>query len=564
MSNSKKPISKEVLVKSIIIIATLAVEIWIIWLLKQPLRLSSFLSWVEILTMAWTIAFISSINTAVNYNKRKNTIIKTLYSLVEIVTVIVIVAWIGSTDAFHARERNRFVAQQVKVITDSEETSAFPNLLGENNDTSNLPLIGLPEAIRRIETEMGKRAALGSQFGILKSEITSQNINGSLMYVVPLEPKSWLQWDDNGNRGYFIIDRNNGNIEFIETSLATTIKAPFGNNAKRILYSYMLNNGINGRVTDISPEIDDSGNFFYVATVYETDGIDGMSRVTGVIQLNPFTTECEFFGLDNIPEYIDRVFPQWLFEDYLEYYGKYEKGWLNSWIKQKGVQVATDGSDIVYIDGTCYYYTGFTPSGKGESSNGIMMMNCRTGEIEYHVTYGISENRAITVAQGKVQEKEYSASYPLLLMISGEETYFMLMRDKNNNLVGYAFVNYKDYTKSAVNESLLTAQADYIKACNEINTADLLNNMDSEGLSSDSGTILQLATEVVDNNTMYYIRIKESGPIYTFRSTLEPEIVFAKEGDTITISYIPLASEASNEIGTTKLIPAVKVKLGGN
>lgn len=532
--------------KLITTVGLLLLEYWIYWGLKQPIRLNSLLSWIEILAAVAIILGVGFFKELFNIGDRTHAYLWICY----IVSAILVAGvWIFSMDGFHAKERYAYVAQFVTIIEDIDENSAFPNLLGENNDTSNLPLLGLPEAIRRAETEMGKRPALGSQFEIVEDEITSQNINNSLMYVVPLEPTWFWKWGSEGNHGYFIIDRNNSETEFKEKSLSTTPKAPFGDNAKRIIYNYLQVNHIPGRVTEISPEVDDNGDFFFVATIYVTDGIEGLDRVTGVVELNPFNQQCKYYKLGEIPDYIDRVFPEWIFTEYVKYYGEYKGGWVNSWGSQEGVQVATDGYDTIYIDGDCYYYTGLTSAGKDASSNGIIMMNCSTGEMEYHITYGISEVRAMEVAEGRVQEKEYKASYPLLLMVSGQETYFMLMRDKSNNLVGYAFVNYKDYTKAAVGDSLLTTQADYIKACTDISTADLLNN---SNLKQDSGIIFQIANEVVDGNTMYYVRLTPNGKIFAFRSTVEPEIVFAEEGDKITIRYIDT---------NTNIITAIEVEL---
>lgn len=119
----------------------------------------------------------------------------------------------------------------ITIVADDEDASAFPNLLGSGNDASNLPLIGAPEAMKRAQTEMGRFPALESQFQLKPADLTLQSIDGSLAYVIPLQPKDWLKRDDIGSRGYFIIDRNNSSIEFVETSLRTTTDAPFGSNA---------------------------------------------------------------------------------------------------------------------------------------------------------------------------------------------------------------------------------------------------------------------------------------------------------------------------------------------
>lgn len=516
-----------------------AIQAWFWWFLKAPFYLNSATTWLEIIVFFLLMGIAGSIAKGISSNFVDGFYFTDVsYIIAGIAFLIFVIGGIASWDCFHTRSRYEFVNQMVNVVESTEEQSAFPDLLGETNDTSNLPLIGIPEALKKAETEMGKKTALGSQFEVLEANTTSQSINNSLMYVIPLEPKSMFKWDSNiGNNGYYVIDRNDSSTTFVETSLMTTERAPFGDNTKRIIYKYMSKNHISGRVTELSPEVDDEGNFHYVATVYTTSGIEGLDKVVGIVEVDAVTKECQYYSLADIPEYVDRVFPESIFSEYLKYYGEYKNGFWNTIFGQKEVLVPTKDYDILYKDGVCYYYTGFTTSGKGESSNGIIMMNCRTGKIDYYITYGISEERAMGIAEGKVQEKGYVASYPLLLEIAGEETYFMLMRDANQNLVRYAFVNYKDYQKSSVNESLTLAQNAYIKACATNTSAE---GFDNNAIEKIKGQITALASEVKEGNTIYYVRVNDEGQMYSFFSELAPEIVFAEVGDNITISYIPI------------------------
>lgn len=168
------------------------------------------------------------------------------------------------------------------------------------------------------------------------------------------------------------------------------------------------------------------------------------------------------------------------FVSYLGDYGTYKNGFWNSVFAKKDVQsMTTDSSlpvvdettgkthenpktyDVIYIDGVCYYYTGWTSVGKEGASNGVMMMDSRTGDITYYPTYGISEGKAQSVVEGLVSDKGYESTYPLLLKVAGEETYFHLMRDKSDNLVGYAFCSYKDYQKAAYGKSIDEAEAGF-------------------------------------------------------------------------------------------------------
>ena len=541
---------------SVLVLVELGIGFGLFWMFKQRFYVhSAFTAFFSVIGL-WAFVIYTNILASDEtydmsdhgWNSRKpeiRSVMKTpLIVAASLATAIMLIALIASSPAFRAKAYYAKVDAMVTVIEDDDEISAFPNLLGTNNDTSNLPLIGQPEALKRAETEMGRFPALGSQFELVYDDLTSQSVNGSLTYVIPLQPKSWIKWNSEGNHGYFVIDRNNSSTEFVDESLHTTTKAPFASNAKRLIHSYMDSLGIPGLVTDISPEIDDEGVFHYVATVYEIDGLEGFNTVTGIIEVDGVTKDCRYYGLDEIPEYIDRVYPESFFEDYLAYYGKYKRGWWNSWTAQKEVQRATDGLDVIYIDGICYYYTGWC-STSGESSNGIMMMNSRTGEIEYHKTYGISESRAQGVMEGLVADKGYSASYPLLLQVAGTESYFSIMRDDSNNLVGYGFVSYKDYNKAAVSTTLLDAQAAYVSALARTNASSALD----ESLTAEaSGIITAITDEVVDGNTFYYVKISGSSVIFQMRSNLDVNLVFAEEGDPIRVTYYDSGSSVETAI----------------
>ena len=79
---------------------------------------------------------------------------KSILAISSVVIVIVLVAgsilgpWFSSS-MFNAGTFYNTVKENVTVITDNEEVSAFPNLLGEKNDTSNLLLLVFLKLLRK-------------------------------------------------------------------------------------------------------------------------------------------------------------------------------------------------------------------------------------------------------------------------------------------------------------------------------------------------------------------------------------------------------------------------------
>lgn len=540
----------------------IALDTWILWFAKIRV---SFTDWPIYLVIGFTALLLSGVGAflrSVDYSEGGNFINKVCAVGGVVSLLAFIIGTTGSGPLFQSRNLHSEVAAHVQEA----KGEAFPNLMGKNNDTSNLPLIGDAEAIKRAETEMGKYPALGSQFQLDKDELTSQNLNGELVYVIPLEPTDMFKWDSKeGAPGFFIVDRNSGETEFVEKAFFTTTAAPFGDNILRVVNSYLDKEGISGLTTDPSPEVDNEKNLHFITTVYNHKGFcGGYNEVFGVVDVNAHTKEAKFYSIKDIPEWVDRVIPEDFFVAYLGDYGTYKNGFWNSVFSKKDVQsMTTDSSlpatdedtgkthenpktyDVVYIDGVCYYYTGWTSVGKEGASNGIMMMNSRTGDITYYPTYGISEGKAQSVVEGLVSDKGYESTYPLLLKVAGEETYFHLMRDKSENLVGYAFCSYKDYTKAAYGKSIDEAEVAYVKSLGK-SAESVSAELDKAKAETAEGTIADIRSEVLDGNTIYYIKVDSvNDKIFSAHSKVNIDLVFAEKGDEIEIEYY--ASDSSVE-----------------
>lgn len=162
--------------------------------------------------------------------------------------------------------------------------------------------------------------------------------------------------------------------------------------------------------------------------------------------------------------------------------------------------------------------------------------------IKNSVTFlyaGVSERHAMEVAEGLVQEKGYSAGYPIPIRVDGIPSMFMIMRDDTENITGYSLVSYKDYTKSAYATNVTDLVTEYLSTVGQQNEGS--NALSNAELKTIEGTIDMIASEVVDGRTMYYILV--NGQIYSMTSKLDVDVVFAKIGDVICITYAPSEAE---------------------
>ena len=104
-------------------------------------------------------------------------------------------------------------------------------------------------------------------------------------------------------------------------------------------------------------------------------------------------------------------------------------------------------------------YTGVTSVVSDESNIGFILSNQRTKETRFYLVAGAKEYSAMDSAEGEVQNLRYTATFPLLLNISDQPTYFMALKDAAELVKMYAMVNVSQYqivaTGSEVKKGLI-------------------------------------------------------------------------------------------------------------
>ena len=90
-------------------------------------------------------------------------------------------------------------------------------------------------------------------------------------------------------------------------------------------------------------------------------------------------------------------------------------------------------------------YTGVTSVTSDQSNIGFILTNQRTKETRFYPCAGATETSAKSSAQSQVQQMRYSATFPLLLNIADQPTYFMALKGEDGLVKMYAMVNVQQY-----------------------------------------------------------------------------------------------------------------------
>lgn len=108
--------------------------------------------------------------------------------------------------------------------------------------------------------------------------------------------------------------------------------------------------------------------------------------------------------------------------------------------------------------------------GRDASNVGFILSNQRTKETHYYPCAGADEYSAMSSAEGILQQMRYTATFPLLLNISGEPTYFMAMKDNAGLVKQYAMVNVQEYQIVATGTTPEAAESAYLQLLMESGT----------------------------------------------------------------------------------------------
>ena len=135
-------------------------------------------------------------------------------------------------------------------------------------------------------------------------------------------------------------------------------------------------------------------------------------------------------------------------------------------------------------------------------------------------------------AEGEVQNLKYQATFPLLLNIGGEPTYFVALKDAAGLVKMYAMVNVRQYQIVGKGQTLGECEKNYTAQLGSETTSQ-----PSESTEQITGVIDEIRTAVVGGNSVYYFTV--SGKTYRRSVEQQEDIVILKVGDTVKITFTP-------------------------
>ena len=289
-------------------------------------------------------------------------------------------------------------------------------------------------------------------------------------------------------------------------------------------------------------EIDEDGRPFWICPrVDKKIGIFGGSDIVGVVILDAVDGSSTYYDLDEIPQWVDQIYSSELLLRQYSYYGKYGKGFINSLLGQSGVTKTTEGCNYIALDDDVYLYTGITSATSDNSNIGFVLCNQRTKESRFYSIHGATEQSAMSSAAGMVQHLSYTATYPLLLNVADQPTYFIALKDNADLVKMYAMVNVSQYQLVSVGETILECEHNYVQDLTDagvINSEMAASAIDASPAETAevAGVIDQVFSCVVDGTTLFYLQLQGSEVCYVISAADAPDTAIAQPGDAVVIT----------------------------
>lgn len=531
---------KTLIVLIAVLVAIIAIAYW--WF-HPPINIHSSDLWVFLAIFVILPSFITfrtiSRSYATGDGKRERSEKKAarFKHLSWVPVAVAVVGIVGAVASYSIWPGNAEKYASLLHVEDSDFASDIQEV-----DYNSIPVIDKESSVLLGNRTLGEIPEYVSQFEI--SNIYSQiNYQGRPVRVSPLEYADLFKWfynKDTGVPAYVLVDMASQDTQVVrlDQPIYYVDSEPLERNIDRYVqlkYPFYM-------FEEKSFEIDEDGTPWWICPVQDrTIGLFGGETISRVVLVNASTGETQDYAIGDVPQWVDRAYPSDLVVQQYNWYGSLKGGWLNSWLGQSGVVQTTPGTDgnagynYIAKDDDVWLYSGVTSATADNAIVGFVLVNQRTAETHYYSVAGATEESAMKSAEGQVQNLGYHASFPLLLNINGQPTYFMALKDDAGLAKKFAMIDIQRYQNVAIGDTVADCQKSY-KALLATNGA--VGAVDESSLQKADGQIRTISQAVVDSNTHFYLTLEGDGNIYDFPLPSMIDVVRYGVGDDIAFTYV--------------------------
>lgn len=558
-----KNISKQNMIRrSIGVIVSIVLAIYLNWLLTPACSFKSQGFW-------WYLIIVMAEFTGVQFllDRRKYGYAEKISKRMGLATLVVMgvtmLLMFFSSNFLHAKKYSNLIEiEDGNFATDIQQVA-------ENSEMITLDM--------QTAQQLGNRV-IGSLPNISRYSVNEEynltKYNGDYYRVTPLEyADAWKAFTNSseGLPAYVVVNatQNKADVVNLEKNIKYAPNAFGSYNLKR----HLRNKYLTYIFGDFQFEIDDKNNPYYIAPVMEANiGLFGGKTVSSFIIVDAVSGKCEEYLPEELPPWVNHAYSLSNLMELASYHYGLKGGFWNYYIFENDILKLSydnkdsdekdeeeaegeksisnfDGYSSILINGEVNFLTGVISMGEDKSMVGFITANPRTGKIKYYDCVGAEEGTAQKSAESLVQNFGYSASYPIVINVEGQETYFMTLKDKTLNNKAFAFVNVREYNKAVQSENFDEALKLYKQKIG-IDT-DIQNASEEKEEFSKEGKIVELYEAIKSGNTNYFFRLEGDEMLYVSSIEINSKQVKMKIGDTVEMAYF---STEEDGVGIVKRI----------
>lgn len=350
---------------------------------------------------------------------------------------------------------------------------------------------------------------------------------------------------DSGIPGYVLVDAvtQEAKLVTLDSPIRYSPSAYFSYNLERHLrnqyHSYIFGKSFF--------EIDEEGNPYWITSVKTSNiGIWGGKTEESFIITDACSGESTEYVTEDLPEWVDHAFDLEYLMEMVYYNYEYINGFINfskTGVKRTSYYYKENGftgyNTTISSDGIVFY-TGVTPANSAESILGFIFANPRTGIVKFYECNGAEESSAQAAAQGLVQDLWYIATFPTIVNIDENPTYFMTLKDSAGLIQRYALCNVSNYTQVFQANSLEETLIGYRSI---IGTAEIPQEDNKIETMFTKGEISSLYTAEIEGYTYFYFTLIGSSDLYMSSIENSNKQVLLVVGTEVNIEYVETSED---------------------
>jgi len=367
-----------------------------IYFTKLPVNPYFISSWMVIFVL---IGFWSFIDSFIKENEIG--IIYTVFSGIGIVVLLLLVFF--NSEIFRAKDYTRIL--QIKEINSTKVIVSKPEKIRK---------VTFKMALNKANKILGKNingVLINTQYEISDNDKAIIMYKGNEYWLLPLQYSSFFKWIGNNNiPGYILVDAINPNADpiFVNKAFKYSPSAYFETNVNRKMWE-----NSNLGLFDYHPEIDEKGDLYYIGVTYKYKILGNVFIPDKIIILNASNGNSKKIKYEEFIKtkkytWIDKILPEYIIKDYIEWYGKYQEGFWNTVFEQKNITVPTEYNESEIwlvenkLDKYLKWFTGMTSINSKDNSLAYgVMIDSRTLTM-----YKINDLNNITDEQGAIHAIE--------------------------------------------------------------------------------------------------------------------------------------------------------------